>query len=131
MGTMGLGSVAAPVVEAENGAPKATGVHSEREHPSKALVSVVIPTFNRAHCIGRAIASVASQSYPNLEIIVVDDGSTDDTAAVLDGFGGRRPLRVVRLARNAGAPTARNEGVRLARGAFVAFLDSDDTWHPQ
>src|SRR5437773_120388 len=98
--------------------------------PSDALVTVVIPTFNRAHCVGRAIASVVDQTYPHLEIIVVDDGSTDDTRSMLDSFGGERPLRVVRLARNAGAPTARNEGIRVACGVYVAFLDSDDTWYP-
>src|SRR5262249_15425290 len=95
------------------------------------LVSVVVPTCNRAHCIGRALASVASQTYPAIEIIVVDDGSTDDTVAAIGRLNCPRPLRVIQLDGNHGASAARNEGIAAATGEYVAFLDSDDAWHPR
>jgi len=90
-------------------------------------VSVIIPTYNRAHLLPRAIDSVLSQTDPNLELIVVDDGSTDDTAGLLAGYGSR--IRVITQA-NAGVSAARNAGIRASRGGFVALLDSDDAWTP-
>lgn len=91
------------------------------------LVSVVLPAYNVASHVGEAIRSVLAQGYPNLELIVVDDGSKDDTAAVV-----ARDFPQVRLFRkeNGGAATARNRGMREARGEYVAFLDSDDVWLP-
>lgn len=91
------------------------------------LVSVVIPTFNRQRTLPRSIRSVLQQEYANLELIVVDDASTDDTAAVMATFNDPR-LRYIRLERNQGAATARNHGVLAARGEFIAFQDSDDEW---
>jgi glycosyltransferase involved in cell wall biosynthesis len=91
-------------------------------------VSVVIPTYNRAHSVVDAIASVLEQRYRELEIIVVDDGSTDDTAARIAGIADPR-LRYVR-GRHEGVSAARNLGVRHASGELVAFLDSDDLWRP-
>jgi len=90
-------------------------------------VSVVIPTYNRAHLIRRALASVVSQTRPQDEIIVVDDGSTDNTAEVVADFGAG--VQFVRIPKR-GAGAARNEGIRRARGDLVAFLDSDDEWLP-
>ena len=94
---------------------------------SQPLVSVVVPTYNRAALLREAVASVQRQSYAPLELIVVDDGSTDATAA------GLRPLSAVRLVRqdHTGMPgQARNAGARVARGEYLAFLDSDDLWLP-
>jgi glycosyltransferase involved in cell wall biosynthesis len=89
-------------------------------------ISVVIPAYNREETVLTAIRSVLWQSLPPTEVIVVDDGSTDGTAAVVEGFG--HPLvRLVRQA-NGGAASARNTGVREARCDWVAFQDSDDEW---
>lgn len=92
-------------------------------------ISVIIPTFNRAARLQRAIRSVMAQTWHDLEIIVVDDGSTDATQDVLGSI--REPrLIVVRHEANLGSPVARNSGMSVARGQFVAFLDSDDEWLP-
>jgi glycosyltransferase involved in cell wall biosynthesis len=94
------------------------------------LISVVIPTYNRAHVLGRAIRSVLTQTFPDFECIVVDDRSTDGTIELVEGLRDPR-IRVLRLATNCGASRARNEGIQAARGEFVAFLDSDDEWLPR
>lgn len=91
------------------------------------LVSVVIPSYNRAYILDRAIESALSQTYPHVEVIVVDDGSTDDTEAVAARYGSR--IRYVRQA-NGGVSAARNRGFAESRGEFVALLDSDDGWLP-
>lgn len=93
------------------------------------IISVVIPTYNRAYLISRAVASVLQQSYSSFEIIVVDDGSTDRTAEVLAGFSDPR-IRYLRLPKNTGGAAARNLGIREAGGRYIAFLDSDDEWLP-
>ncbi|MCU0694119.1 MAG: glycosyltransferase [Polyangiaceae bacterium] len=90
-------------------------------------VSVVVPAYNAAWCVGKAIDSVLAQTYRDFEIIVVNDGSTDDTLAVLRGYGDA--IRIVDQ-RNGGMSNARNAGIRAARGQFLAFLDSDDWWLP-
>ena len=94
---------------------------------SQPLVSVVIPTYNRAALLCEAIASVLAQSYAARELIVVDDGSTDATAARLRSF---RDLRIVRRDHTGMPGGARNAGARVARGEYLAFLDSDDLWLP-
>jgi glycosyltransferase involved in cell wall biosynthesis len=91
------------------------------------LVSVVIPTFNRAQWVGEAIQSVLEQGYARLELIVVDDGSDDQTQDVVQRFG--TALTYVRQAHR-GVSTARNRGVEAAHGELLAFLDSDDLWRP-
>jgi glycosyltransferase involved in cell wall biosynthesis len=93
-------------------------------------VSVILPTFNRATLVGRAIASVLAQTDPDFELIVVDDGSRDETAAVVDRFAADRRVRSLVLPANRGAAAARNVGVAESRGRFIAFQDSDDEWLP-
>ncbi|MDS0477599.1 glycosyltransferase [Natrinema sp. 1APR25-10V2] len=93
-------------------------------------VSVIIPTYNRAETLPRAIDSALAQTLDDLEVVVVDDGSTDDTDSVLAGYEDPR-VRPVTHATNRGANVARNTGIERARGEYVAFLDSDDSWHPE
>ncbi|WP_051463184.1 glycosyltransferase family 2 protein [Deferrisoma camini] len=93
------------------------------------LVSVVIPCFNAARYVAETLSSVLAQTYPRLEVIVVDDGSTDGTLDVLHSF--REAVTVVRHDRNRGVAAARNTGAGLARGEFLAFVDADDLWTPQ
>ena len=92
------------------------------------LVSVIIPCFNRADIVGETIESVLSQSYARFEIIVIDDGSTDNTSEVVSAYADRR-IRYFYKA-NGGLSAARNSGLDAARGEFTAFLDSDDVWYP-
>lgn len=92
-----------------------------------ASIGVVIPTYNRAHCVGEALESILNQEVPVDRIVVVDDGSTDDTEAVLRRFGSR--IEVIRQT-NAGVSTARNRGIAALDTEWVTFLDSDDLWLP-
>ena len=96
-------------------------------HPERAMVSVIIPTYNRAALVAEAIASALRQQTAKLEIIVVDDGSDDDTHQQLLPVLSR--VRYVRQER-AGVSVARNTGIGLAQGEWLAFLDSDDLWQP-
>ena len=98
-------------------------------YDKKPLVSVIIPTFNRAAMVVEALDSVLNQSYQSLEVIVVDDGSTDDTSARLADYEGR--IQVVRQSSNSGVSAARNCGIQQSRGDYVALLDSDDLWKPE
>jgi GT2 family glycosyltransferase len=91
------------------------------------LVSVIIPTYNRAGIICRTIDNIFQQTYSNIELIIVDDGSTDDTLSKLRQYGSR--LRVVEQS-NSGPAVARNHGAKLAHGEIIAFQDSDDLWKP-
>jgi len=102
------------------------GPSAEMMQPGPA-VSVVIPAYNRAHCVAAAVDSAFAQTFKDFEIIVVDDGSSDGTGDVLETFGER--IRLIRQD-NHGVSSARNAGVRAARGKWIAFLDSDDRWYP-
>jgi glycosyltransferase involved in cell wall biosynthesis len=94
-------------------------------------VSVVIPTYNRAHVLERAIQSALRQTYQHFEVIVVDDGSTDNTAEVVNSICDER-VKYVRHQVNKGTPSAaRNTGIRVASGELIGFLDSDDEWLPE
>ena len=88
-------------------------------------ISAIIPAYNRAHLVGRAVSSALEQTMPPNEIIVVDDGSTDETREVVERFGDE--VRYI-FQPNAGASAARNKGVNAASGEWLAFLDSDDVW---
>lgn len=94
----------------------------------KPLISCIVPVFNGERYLAEALDSILAQTYRPIEVIVVDDGSTDGTADLVARYGER--VRYVRQT-NRGAPTARNLGLAMATGAFVAFLDSDDLWHPE
>lgn len=91
------------------------------------MISVVIPSYNRSKTILRSVESVLNQTYTDIEVIIVDDGSTDDTEKVIKSIS---DLRVKYIKQeNLGACVARNKGVELAKGDYIAFHDSDDVWH--
>jgi glycosyltransferase involved in cell wall biosynthesis len=90
--------------------------------------SIIIPTYNRAHLIGNTIQSVLSQSYPHFEIIVVDDGSTDNTEDVIASFDSPK-IRYIKI-KNSERGYARNYGAKQAKGEWLYFLDSDDKLYP-
>lgn len=93
-----------------------------------AQVSVIIAVHNGAATIGRALSSVFAQTIPAFEIVVVDDGSTDETASLLASYGDR--IRLLRQP-NRGVSASRNAGIRVSRGEYVAFIDDDDEWMPE
>ncbi len=99
---------------------------------SSPRVSVIVPVYNRAAAVRAAVASVLGQTYRDFELILVDDGSTDDSGRVIDELAAENPS-LVRCAHqeNAGAAAARNRGIALSRGDHICFLDSDDEWLPE
>lgn len=100
---------------------------SDRRSADNPEFSVIIPTFNRAHVLPRAIDSVLGQSHGDFELLVVDDGSVDGTEPCVAAYRDVR-IRYIRHEHNRGQNTARNTGLEAARGMFVSFLDSDDEW---
>jgi glycosyltransferase involved in cell wall biosynthesis len=95
---------------------------------NESLISCIVPVFNGERYLGETLDSILAQTHRSLEIIVVDDGSNDGTGGVVAEYGKR--VRYVWQA-NAGETAARNRGLALAQGEFVAFLDADDLWHPE
>jgi glycosyltransferase involved in cell wall biosynthesis len=94
------------------------------------LVSVIIPAYNASVTIERTLRSVLAQTHGHLEIIVVDDGSIDDTAAIVERISREDPRIILLQQPNQGVATARNVSIDHARGEFIAPLDADDIWHP-
>jgi len=92
------------------------------------LVSVIIPTYNRAWCLKKAVDSVLKQDFKDFELIVVDDGSTDDTQTLLKPYAGA--LKLIQQP-HSGVSAARNKGIAVASSSLIAFLDSDDYWYPK
>jgi len=92
------------------------------------LISCIVPVFNGERYLRETLDSILAQTYRSIEVIVADDGSTDDTARVVESYG--QTIRYIKQD-NAGASAARNLGLSAARGEFVAFLDADDLWHPE
>ena len=92
-------------------------------------VSVIIPTYNRANLIGRSIQSVLGQTYRDFEVIIIDDNSTDNTGEVVRSFRDPRII-YIKLSSNSGVSAARNQGIQMAKGTYIAFQDSDDEWFP-
>lgn len=97
----------------------------------KPLISVIVPVYNVGDYLERCMDSVLSQTYPNFEVVLVDDASTDQSGAVCDACAARDSrVRAVRLSQNRGPSAARNEGIRRARGAYISFVDADDRVEP-
>ena len=92
-------------------------------------VSIILPSFNRAYLLPRAIKSILNQTFQDFELIIVDDGSSDNTEEVLNSFKDKRII-YIRHDRNKGASAARNTGLKVASGEYIAFQDSDDEWIP-
>lgn len=93
----------------------------------KPKVSIIIPTFNRAYLLARAIESVLAQTYKDFEIVVIDDASTDNTKEVVKSFDDKN-IQYIYHKKNMGGAAARNTGIKIARGYYIAFLDDDDEW---
>ncbi len=100
------------------------------ENAASELVSVIIPSYNMAHFLPQAVQSALAQTYTNVEVQIIDDGSTDDTPRVVRQWHDDRRVRVHRQA-NGGLSHSRNQGISLTRGPFIALLDADDTWAPE
>jgi len=94
------------------------------------LVSVILPTYNRASLLPRAIKSVLDQTYKNFELIIVDDNSTDNTKKIVNDFKDER-IKYIWHKENKGAAASRNTGIKMAKGEYIAFQDSDDEWFPE
>lgn len=95
---------------------------------AKPIFSIILPTFNRAYCLATAIQSVLDQSFESWELIIVDDGSTDDTQIIAEGFANSDSRIQYLFQENSGASAARNYGIEKACGLYLAFLDSDDRY---
>ena len=94
------------------------------------LVSVIIPTYNRAKLLKRAIESVLNQTFQDFELIVVDDGSTDDTKEIVKSFNNQKIIYIYQE-NFGGAALPKNVGIKMAQGKYIAILDSDDEWLPE
>lgn len=94
------------------------------------MISIILPTYNRAHVLMRAVNSVLCQTYQDIELLIVDDGSNDRTRQIAEQIDDKR-VRIFYQRENHGACAARNKGILAARGEYIAFQDSDDVWYPE
>ena len=108
----------------------ATDGKSDRTSTIPGLITVIIPTYNRSELLARSVSSVLAQTYPTLELIIVDDGSTENIFEAVEAIA-PGSATVIRRESRGGAAAARNTGCEVARGEFIAFLDSDDEWLPE
>ena len=97
---------------------------------NKILISVIVPAYNVGPWIAGCIDSIINQTYKNIEIIIIDDGSTDDTPAILDEYRGKDPRIIVKHQNNIGLVRTRNIGIEIAQGTYIGFVDGDDTVSP-
>ena len=96
------------------------------------VISIITPSYNSAQYIGRTIDSILQQTYKNWELLIIDDCSTDNSREVIQSYVNQDArINLICLEQNSGAAVARNTGIENATGRFIAFLDSDDTWHPK
>lgn len=95
-----------------------------------AEVSIIVPVYNAAKFIKETVASITAQTFTDWELLLVENGSTDSTPEILEGFTDER-IKVIRMGTNSGAAKARNRGMELAEGRFVTYLDADDLWKPE
>ena len=107
-----------------------TAQRSKETMNEESLVSVIIPCYNGEKFIGEAIESVINQTYQNLELIIVNDGSTDNSKEIIDKYRTDQRIKYVQHDANKGIAKTKNTGIRLARGDYLAFLDHDDVWLP-
>jgi len=107
-----------------------TAQRSKETMNEESLVSVIIPCYNGEKFIGEAIESVINQTYQNLELIIVNDGSTDNSKEIIDKYRTDQRIKYVQHDANKGIAKTKNTGIRLARGDYLAFLDQDDVWLP-
>ena len=92
------------------------------------MVSVIIPVYNSSKYLKECIDSVLNQTYKNLEIIIIDDNSTDDSVEIINSYKDRR-IKLIKLKKNSGVSICRNKGIELAKGDYITFIDSDDYWN--
>ena len=96
------------------------------------LISVIVPTYNSARFLDEAVESAVGQTYKNLEVLIIDDGSTDGTEALVKKWQNKSTgIHYIKHEKNKGLPAARNTGIRYAKGKYIALLDADDTWLPR
>lgn len=108
-----------------------SGKHQKSMRHQNDKVSVIMATYNRAYCIGRAIESIIGQTHPNWELMVVDDGSSDNTDEVVEELQKKDSrIRYLKLDKNLGCSGARNEAMKICTGDYITFLDSDDEYDP-
>lgn len=96
------------------------------------LVSIITPCFNASETLGKTVVSIMEQTFPDWELLLVDDCSSDDTCKKAKAFSAKDSrIKLIRQPQNGGAARARNAGIDLAKGRYIAFLDADDSWHPE